>query len=66
MPGPLGILKLEKDGGVVWKRTAESLEVAKLSVRVMAENSSGDYLIFSPTDSLFASGRNAAPKIAAI
>ncbi len=48
MPRPLDIFKLEKDG-IVWKGTAESLEIAKESVKAMVENSPGDYLIFSPT-----------------
>jgi hypothetical protein len=48
MPRPLDIFKLENDGSVVWKGTAENLEVAKLSVKGMAESSPGDYLIFSP------------------
>jgi hypothetical protein len=47
MSRPLDIFKLEKDG-VVWKGTAENLEVAKLSVKTMVETSPGDYLIFSP------------------
>jgi hypothetical protein len=46
MARPLDIFKLEKDG-VVWKGTAENLEVAKLSVKTMVETSPGDYLIFS-------------------
>jgi hypothetical protein len=48
MPRPLDIFKLEKDG-VVWKGTAENLEVAKESVKAMVETAPGDYLIFSPT-----------------
>jgi hypothetical protein len=32
---------------VVWKGTAENLEVAKLSVKVLANASPGDYMIFS-------------------
>jgi hypothetical protein len=47
MPRPLDIFKLEQDG-IVWKGTAENLEIAKLSVKTMAETSPGDYLIFSP------------------
>lgn len=47
MPRPLDIFKLEKDG-IVWKGTAENLEVAKLSVKAMVETSPGDYLIFIP------------------
>jgi hypothetical protein len=49
MPTPLDIFKLENDGSVAWKGTAENLEIAKLSVKVMAETSPGDYLIFSLT-----------------
>ncbi|HEV3235410.1 MAG TPA: hypothetical protein VGZ25_00380, partial [Gemmataceae bacterium] len=48
MPRPLDIFKFEKDGSIVWKGTAENLEVAKLSVKMLAETSPGDYLIFSP------------------
>jgi hypothetical protein len=48
MPRPLDIFKLEKDG-IVWKGTAENLEVAKESVKAMVETSPGDYLIFSQT-----------------
>ena len=47
MPRPLDIFKVEKDG-IVWKGTAENLEVAKVSVKTMVETSPGDYLIFSP------------------
>ena len=48
MPRPLDIYKFENDGTVLWKGTAENLEVAKLSVKMMVETSPGDYLIFSP------------------
>ena len=48
MPRPLDIFKLEDDGSILWKGTAETLEVAKLSVKMLAETSPGDYLIFSP------------------
>jgi hypothetical protein len=47
MPTTLDIFRLEKDGAVVWKGTAENLEVAKLSVKVLANTSPGDYMIFS-------------------
>ena len=47
MQRPLDIFKLEKDG-IIWKGTAENLEVAKESVKAMVETSPGDYLIFSP------------------
>ena len=48
MPRPLDIYKFENDGTTLWKGTAENLEVAKLSVKMMVETSPGDYLIFSP------------------
>jgi hypothetical protein len=48
MPEPLDICKLENDGTIMWKGTAENLEQAWLSVKVLAESSHGDYLIFSP------------------
>ena len=48
MPRPLDIYKFENDGSMLWKGTAESMEVAKLSVKVLAATSPGDYLIFSP------------------
>lgn len=47
MPRPLDIFKVEADG-IVWKGTAENLEVAKQCVKVMVVTSPGDYLIFSP------------------
>jgi hypothetical protein len=48
MPRPLDIYKFENDGTILWKGTAETLEIAKLSVKMLAETSPGDYLIFSP------------------
>ena len=48
MPRPLDIYKLENDGGIVRKGTAENLVVAKLFVKTLVETSPGDYLIFSP------------------
>ena len=49
MSRPLDIYKFENDGTILWKGTAENMEAARLSVRVLVENSPGDYLIFSPT-----------------
>jgi len=37
MPRPLDIFKLENDGSIVWKGTAETLEIAKLSVKMLAK-----------------------------
>jgi hypothetical protein len=48
VPRPLDIFRFEQDGSIVWKGTAETLEAAKLSVKVLAESSPADYLIFSP------------------
>jgi hypothetical protein len=45
MVPPLDIFKREKDGTMIWKGTAESLEVAKLSVKVLAATSPGEYEI---------------------
>src|SRR4029077_15258567 len=42
---PLDIFKKERDGTLNWKGTAENLEVAKLSVKVLAATSPGDYEI---------------------
>jgi hypothetical protein len=42
---PLDIFKKQLDGTLLWKGTAENLEVAKLSVRVLANISPGHYLV---------------------
>jgi hypothetical protein len=44
----MDIFKLEKDGSLVWKKTADNLEVAKVTVRILADTTPGDYVIFSP------------------
>jgi hypothetical protein len=44
---PLDIFKLEKDGGLIWKGTAENFEIAKLGVQGFVANSPGEYVIFS-------------------
>ncbi len=48
MPRPLDIYKFENDGTILWKGTAENMEVAKLSVTMLVKTSPGDYLIVSP------------------
>jgi len=45
---PLDIFKLEKDGSLLWKGTAENIEIARLSVKALLASSPADYLIFSP------------------
>jgi len=42
---PLDIFKKQHDGTLLWKGTAENLEIAKLSVKVLADSSPGHYLI---------------------
>jgi len=42
---PLDIFKKEKDGTLIWKGTAENLEVAKLSVKHLADIMPGEYEI---------------------
>jgi hypothetical protein len=44
---PFDIFKNEKDGSVTWKGTAETLEVARLSVKVLMASSPGTYIIHS-------------------
>jgi hypothetical protein len=44
---PFDIFKNENDGTVTWKGTAESLEVARLSVKVLMVTSAGSYIIHS-------------------
>ena len=46
MQPDLDIFKQEKDGVLLWKGTAENLEVAKLSVQALVKKSPGDYVIF--------------------
>jgi hypothetical protein len=43
---PLDIFKLEPDGQLVWKGTAEDFITAKSNVKVLATNSPGDYVIY--------------------
>ena len=49
MLAPLDIFKMQEDGTFVWKGAAESFEVAKSKVQHLAENSPGEYMIFSQT-----------------
>jgi hypothetical protein len=47
MIAPFDIFKTETDGSLIWKGTAESLEVARLSVKVLMASSPGKYIIHS-------------------
>jgi hypothetical protein len=44
---PLDIFKLEPEGQLLWKATAEDLATAKLNVKILATDSPGDYVIYS-------------------
>lgn len=44
---PLDIFLVNKDGTLVWKGTAENLEVAKLSVKALMATTPADYVIYS-------------------
>jgi hypothetical protein len=48
MFAPLDVFRME--GGVyIWKATAESFELAKLTVHRLAATSPGEYMIYSQT-----------------
>lgn len=47
MLAPLDIFMKMQDGSYVWKATADSLELAKSTVKRLAANSPGEYMIFS-------------------
>ena|ERR1700730_5066580 len=47
MTQTLDIFKVEEDGSLVWKGTAENLEIAKLSVKVLIATSPADSVVFS-------------------
>jgi hypothetical protein len=47
MTQTLDIFTVEEDGSLVWKGTAENLEVAKLSVKVLIATLPADYVVFS-------------------
>jgi hypothetical protein len=44
---PFDIFKSEMNGTVLWKGSAETLEVARLSVKVLMVSSPGSYIIHS-------------------
>jgi hypothetical protein len=48
MIAPFDIYKVkEEDGSLIWKGTAENLEVARLSVKVLQATAPGSYIIHS-------------------
>jgi hypothetical protein len=48
MFAPLDVFRME-DGVYIWKATAESFELAKLTVQRLSATSPGEYMIFSQT-----------------
>jgi hypothetical protein len=49
MLAPLDIFIKMEDGTYVWKAAADSFEIAKSTVKRLATNSPGEYMIFSQT-----------------
>lgn len=47
MLASLDIFLLAKDGELMWKGTAESFDIAKLSVQELMASTPGDYVIYS-------------------
>lgn len=48
MQRELDIYKFDQHGCVVWIGTAQNLEIAKQTVKILAVSSPADYLIVSP------------------
>ncbi len=44
---PFDIFRVEIDGHLVWKGTAESLDLARLRIKILMDSEPGDYLIHS-------------------
>jgi len=44
---PFDIFRLELDGHLVWRGTAETLELARLRIKVLKDSEPADYLIHS-------------------
>jgi hypothetical protein len=45
---PFDIFKIEDDGDITWKGTADSLALARLTVAILMDTAAGaDYLIYS-------------------
>jgi len=44
---PLDIFRVENDGHLVWKDTAETLELARLRIKILMVAQTDDYVIYS-------------------
>ena len=47
MPAHFDIFRCEKEGGVLWQATAESLDSARSHVLMLQRSSPGEYVIFN-------------------
>jgi FtsP/CotA-like multicopper oxidase with cupredoxin domain len=47
MVPPFDIFRVETDGHLAWKDTAETLDLARLRIRILAVAEPGDYVIYS-------------------
>ena len=44
---PLDIFRLDSDGNLIWRTTAETLEAATRRVGILMTSEPGDYVIYS-------------------
>jgi hypothetical protein len=44
---PFDIFRVESDGHLVWKDTAETLDLARLRIKILMVSQPGDYVIYS-------------------
>jgi hypothetical protein len=44
---PFDIFRVESDGRLVWKDTAETLDLARLRIKISMVSQPGDYVIYS-------------------
>ena len=47
---PFDIFRVESDGHLVWKDTAETLDLARLRIKISMVSQPGDYVILQPAD----------------
>ena len=44
---PFDIFRVETDGHIVWKDTAETLDLARLRIKILMVSQPGDFVIYS-------------------
>jgi len=47
MPPPFDIFRVENDGRLLWKDTAETFGLAKLRIKILMLSLPGDFVIYS-------------------